>query len=546
MLLDQIKKIKQQRGDTIIEVLLSVSILGLVLAMSFTSSSRSLNAGTDAANRNQALAYAQEQVELLRTAANDGAIKDFPTNGSAFCIDPSTGGQQNVGSDGLCHLNGESIFGVAIKYDSSNQVYNVAAQWQGINIEDQVSLYYQVPADPITTTPNVNVSISASPAVISYGESSQLSWNVTTNTASATCNASGAWSGPKANSGTLNLNNITTSQTYSLTCVAADGSSMTRSAKIYVSPLPAPTINFSASPNPVTRGNRVTLTWTTSNATDCRADGGPWGGDKGTRGSEASVPLNSDTTFALNCTGQPGAPSKRVTQSVTTVDVAPVVTTLTPIVYGNGNVYFRSNINPNGYATTAWYEWSINSNMSGCTLTTSAFSEPAVNYAITDTRYGSYWGNGTPVNYYNCNSYEYFYRVCAYNNYNPSNIVCGDPVLFGMLAPSVTTGGATHDVKAGVSNSSGWELAGTVNPNATNVDSCYFKWDNDSDLNNGEQITNCSSLPGGGAGNVGVGTHIDLDWAYRGEEDNRNFYYQLCAHNSVGTSCGSVQSFHTQ
>lgn len=185
--------------------------------------------------------------------------------------------------------------------------------------------------------------------------------------------------------------------------------------------------------------------------------------------------------------------------------------------------------------------------MEQCKLTTSTFSEPGVNYWINDSHFGSYWANGTPVNYYNCNTYVYYYRVCAYNTSNYIT-ACGNSVRFGMQAPSVATGGYQHDTPPGVSNSSGWELYGTVNPNGNNISNCYFKWDNDSDLNNGERTTYCSSSPGGGTSNVGVTTHIDLDWYYRGAEDNRDFYYRLCADTGIGLGpvCGSIEHFHTQ
>lgn len=540
-----LKKLRvQSQGDTIIEVLLSVTILGLVLALSFTSAGRSLSAGTDAANRNQALAYAQQQVELLRSAANADKLDSLPLDGTYFCIDPASGNVTKLSGGNFCYPSNQDQFGVAIRYNASNQTFNVGGQWQTANGTDQVSLYYQTPVNPITTVPNVGITISASPKFISYSQDSTITWSTTT---ASSCKASGGWNGTQALAGSRLFKNIQNTTTYSLTCIGNDGvSKMTRSTQVYVSPLPAPTINLTASPNPVIKGNRATLNWSSSGATDCRADGGPWGGDKGTSGSEQTVPLNSDTTFTIQCNGVPGAPSSQQSYTVNTIVVTPKAQTLSAESYGNANVYFRSYINPEGYASTAWYEWANNPSMTGCVLSTAAFGEPAVSYQIYDRRYGSYWGNGTPVNYYNCDSNYYWYRVCVYNNYNPSGVVCGNPVLFGLLAPSVSTGGNQHDSPPGVSNSSGWELYGSVNPNGNNVDSCYFQWDNDSNLDQGERNTNCTSYPGGGTSSVNVTTHIDLDWYYRGEEDNRYFYYRLCAHTSVGTRCGSTQAFHTR
>ena len=49
------------RGDTIVEVLISMTILALVLGTAFMVSSHSLQTGTAAGQRNQALGYAQSQ-----------------------------------------------------------------------------------------------------------------------------------------------------------------------------------------------------------------------------------------------------------------------------------------------------------------------------------------------------------------------------------------------------------------------------------------------------------------------------------------------------
>lgn len=76
---------------------------------------------------------------------------------------------------------------------------------------------------------------------------------------------------------------------------------------IDLTPIVAPTINLTATPNPVTLDGTSTLTWTTSNATDCTASGGNlpglWSGSVGTSGSVVYGPITTPTTvLSLTCT----------------------------------------------------------------------------------------------------------------------------------------------------------------------------------------------------------------------------------------------------
>jgi type II secretory pathway pseudopilin PulG len=309
MLLNIQKTIQEKpraEGDTIIEVLLSVTILGLVLALSFTSAGRSLNAGTDAANRNQALAYAQEQVELLRAAANNDTINSYPTDGTPFCINPIDGTKVAVGSDNQCHLPGQDSFGIMVKYNTPNQTFSVVSQWQGANGPNQASLYYQIPIDPITDSPNVGLSISASPAVVPYNGSTTITW---TTTNAASCTAADGWSGSKSTAGSENFSNLKTTAIYSLRCKSNDGSSsINRSTKVYVSQLPAPTVELSAAPASVKTGDASTLSWTTTNAVSCEASG-DWSGSKSLSGSQSTGGLNADKTYTLTCVNTDGVSS---------------------------------------------------------------------------------------------------------------------------------------------------------------------------------------------------------------------------------------------
>ena len=78
---------------------------------------------------------------------------------------------------------------------------------------------------------------------------------------------------------------------------------------------PAPVINLSISSSSVVTGTEVTLTWSSSNASSCTANGA-WSGDKGTSGNESIVVIESGSfDFGLTCTGTSSS-SKTVTLNV--------------------------------------------------------------------------------------------------------------------------------------------------------------------------------------------------------------------------------------
>lgn len=109
------------------------------------------------------------------------------------------------------------------------------------------------------------VSISASPISVITGNSSALTWASTNATS---CTASGGWSGTKTLSGTQTLLNLTTNQTYTLTCSGrSKGGSATQSASVTVTGTPADTTAPSAPTalaGTATSQTQINLTWTAS------------------------------------------------------------------------------------------------------------------------------------------------------------------------------------------------------------------------------------------------------------------------------------------
>jgi hypothetical protein len=84
--------------------------------------------------------------------------------------------------------------------------------------------------------------------------------------------------------------------------------------------IPAPTVSLSAAPDTINSGDSSTLSWDSTDATDCVASGG-WSGDKATSGSESTGALTAGQTYTLTCSGAGGI--AQASTSVTVKDAPP-------------------------------------------------------------------------------------------------------------------------------------------------------------------------------------------------------------------------------
>jgi len=155
---------------------------------------------------------------------------------------------------------------------------------------------------PGAAIPGPIVSLSANPAELVAGGSTNLTWSSLNATA---CTASGGWTGNKPISGSESVGPLDASTSFTLTCSGSDQSVAQTVAVNVSAPPPAvspPTVTLSANPAELVAGGSSTLTWSSTNATACRASGG-WTGNKPISGSESVGPLAASTSFTLTCSG---------------------------------------------------------------------------------------------------------------------------------------------------------------------------------------------------------------------------------------------------
>lgn len=154
----------KQNGDTIVEVLIVVAVIGLVIALGYSLATNSLNGVRVSQERSEATKIAESQVELLRYKLGQGDtdVKTV-TTGDAFCIDKTTL-DTNISPN--CVQN--SLYTVNIKRAEDSSVacfkegqlsakqnfnrYDVTVNWgrSGGGADQSLTLYYRYPTSECT------------------------------------------------------------------------------------------------------------------------------------------------------------------------------------------------------------------------------------------------------------------------------------------------------------------------------------------------------------------------------------------------------------
>jgi probable HAF family extracellular repeat protein len=176
----------------------------------------------------------------------------------------------------------------------------------------------------LTGTGLISASISASATSgVMVGSPVKLTWASTGTACTATGGQTGdGWTGSLSASGSQPVSESTAGTfTYGVNCT---GGGQTATAQVTVSVAP-PSVNLSASPNPVTVGQVMVLTWTSTLASSCTASGGGtadgWAGTKPTSGTAAiTESAAANYTYTLVCSA--GGQSAQA-QAVVTVNPKP-------------------------------------------------------------------------------------------------------------------------------------------------------------------------------------------------------------------------------
>jgi len=130
-----------ERGDTIIEVMLAIAVVGMVLAAAYNIANRALMTGRYAQEQTEALKVAESQVEKLKYKASlfkqgdsiGGTIFDTAAGTTSFCIaDDSNLSKVTVAASNYatdCALR-SGLYTPKADYDAANNLFTVTVSWE--------------------------------------------------------------------------------------------------------------------------------------------------------------------------------------------------------------------------------------------------------------------------------------------------------------------------------------------------------------------------------------------------------------------------------
>lgn len=127
-----------QRGDTIIEVLIAVAVIGFILSASYAVANRSTQGVRKAQERSEALKFSEAQLEKLKLHLGRG--NTWPTDG--VCILPD----QSVSKDvAQCRTGAGNRYAMSIDEISPN-LYNLTTTWEKIGggTTDVLAMFYRI------------------------------------------------------------------------------------------------------------------------------------------------------------------------------------------------------------------------------------------------------------------------------------------------------------------------------------------------------------------------------------------------------------------
>jgi prepilin-type N-terminal cleavage/methylation domain-containing protein len=133
---------RNNRGDTIIEVMIVLAVLGLAIGISYATANRSLLNARQAQENSQATALAQSQVEALRTLAASGTPNIFQSG--PYCISQTT--PYSVQTGAACN-RGTIPYNIAVTYDNNpTDTFTVKIGWPDVigTGDDTVTIVYRL------------------------------------------------------------------------------------------------------------------------------------------------------------------------------------------------------------------------------------------------------------------------------------------------------------------------------------------------------------------------------------------------------------------
>lgn len=137
---------RNQKGDTIVEVLIAIAIVSLVLTSAYMLTRRSTTAMQNAQEQTQAQKLVERQIELLRAAS----ASTVSAAGASFCFTGSDPSSTALSSTLQCSFNSSGEGGGSgggaqykIAITKTGNEYGVTARWDKLgNGIGSITMYY--------------------------------------------------------------------------------------------------------------------------------------------------------------------------------------------------------------------------------------------------------------------------------------------------------------------------------------------------------------------------------------------------------------------
>lgn len=255
---------RSSRGDTIVEVLFAMAVIGLTIGVGYGISNRAIIAGRDAQERSESSKYVEAQLEKIILASSDPSYGIFEeAESTIYCLDDSLTIQDN--SITPCNFGPEGRYTVTISRDDN--LFIVTGTWQNIRSgsTNSASMVYRtysfdnlalavappVVVPPVVVPPLDIPSHGVVAGVSSATLNSTVSGSPVTRTITLTRLSSGTSVVLNVTSNSFNLNSLVPNETYRYTLNVTDASGGT----FTTDPTDFPTLSPPSTLAPAPAGN---------------------------------------------------------------------------------------------------------------------------------------------------------------------------------------------------------------------------------------------------------------------------------------------------
>lgn len=150
-----LKRLKRdQRGDTIVEVLISIAVISLILGGAYITTNNSLRAERSSQEHTDAVKLVESQIEAMKNLADTGNTALFTSSG--FCITGGSTISTSVSTNNICKFNAtgsnnntvEPAYYISITRNANT--FTVKNSWNSIQTsggKENVQMVYKVYAN---------------------------------------------------------------------------------------------------------------------------------------------------------------------------------------------------------------------------------------------------------------------------------------------------------------------------------------------------------------------------------------------------------------